>query len=142
MSNLYEETADELNKCGTFTEMFNIDNETHLAKVVYCYDGDTVHCVFKYGGKYQKFKVRMWGYNAPEIKPSKTIPEDERKVIIDNAYKAKDRLSELVLNKLVTIKCRGFDVFGRVLGELTVVGSEVTVNKVMLDEGLGVEFYG
>jgi len=142
MTDKYDELPEELNKCGDNTEMFNINNETHLAKVVYCYDGDTVHCVFKYNGKYQKFKVRMWGYNAPEIKPSKAIPEEERNAIIAGARKAKDRLSELVLNKNVVLKCRGFDVFGRILGEMTVVTSGVNVNRLMLDEGLGVEFYG
>jgi len=138
----YCEKLKELDVCNIFTPHFNIENETHLAKVVYCYDGDTVHCVFKHDRMYQKFKVRMWGYNTPEMRPSKKIPEEERQEIIKKANEAKNRLSDLIINKNVILECKGFDSFGRVLGEIKLLDSNTTINQQMIDEGFGVEFYG
>ena len=43
----------------------------YIAKIVYCYDGDTIHVIFKYNGVLMKFRLRLLGYNAPELKPKK-----------------------------------------------------------------------
>ena len=60
----YDETSDELKDLDkTNTQFFSLKGETHMSKIIKCYDGDTLHSIFKHNGKYQKFKVRMFGYD-------------------------------------------------------------------------------
>lgn len=131
---------EELKKCDNCTPMFSFDGEVHLAKVVDCYDGDTVKCVFKHNGKYQRFSVRMYGYDTPEMRPSTKIPKEERDSIIKSAHEAKERLCELILNKFVTLECKQFDKYGRLLGVLNI--DDMCVNDKMVEEGHGKPYFG
>lgn len=134
---------DALSSCNQSTPFFQIINESHPAKVVKCYDGDTVHCVFKFNGNYYKFRIRLCGYNSPELRPSKKIPKEQRNEIIRKAKLAKLRLKDLCLNKIVHLECHGFDNFGRILGVLKLnFDDDLSINQVMLAEGHGVEFLG
>lgn len=118
---------------------FSFTGEVHLAKVIKCIDGDTVHCLFKHNDKYYRFTLRMLGYNSPELHPRKTIPENERNIIITKANNAKKRLEELLLNKNVYVFCNDFDSFGRILAEVKLdINSDISINKIMLSEGHGV----
>lgn len=136
----FDETNDELNACDINIPLFTFNKEKHMAKVVSCYDGDTIKCVFKHDGKYQKFKVRMYGYDSPERRPSRKIPEEERIIIKKNARKARNRLMELILNKIVIIECMKFDKYGRLLA-IVYLNNE-NINQVMINEGHGKEYYG
>ena len=108
----------------------------YKAKIVHCVDGDTVHAVLKYNKKYQKFKIRLLGYNSPELKPPTSDPD--RDSIIDKATQAKHRLEELVLNKKVHLQVQGFDAFGRLLSNVLInKNDKKSVNQIMLEEGFG-----
>ena len=48
------EDITELANYDSKTPKFSLDNEIHLGKVVKCYDGDTIHCIFKCNNKYSK----------------------------------------------------------------------------------------
>ena len=143
MSNLdIIETETELFECKD-CPVFTFDGEIHLAKVVKCYDGDTLHCIFKHNNKYNIFHVRMYGYDSPEIKPSKTIPENERNKIIVSAKDAKRRLEELTLNKNIYLFCKEFDKYGRLLGIIkTNIDDNKSINDIMIEECHGYAYYG
>lgn len=140
---IYCEIPSELQNCTIDTPSFDFNNEIHLAKVVKCYDGDTVHCCFKHNGAYYKFNIRMHGYDSPELRPRKSIPKDKREQIINSAIKARDRLKELVLNKNIILLCKGLDKYGRILGIIKLnINDEKSVNDLMIEEGLGYKYNG
>ena len=138
-----KETPEELNEFSKNTPLFNFNNEMHLAKVVKCYDGDTIHCIFKHDDKYQKFSIRMYSYDTPELRPSKNIPQKERLLEIKKAKEAKKRLQELILDKLVYLECKGFDKYGRILGIVKLsLDDKKSVNDMMVEEGFGKLYFG
>jgi endonuclease YncB( thermonuclease family) len=55
--------------------LFSFNGLITKAYICDIYDGDTVTCIFKFNNQYNKFKIRMYGYYAPEMKPSKSIEE-------------------------------------------------------------------
>jgi len=69
-------------------------------------------------------RVRLYGINSAEY-PEGCLSAE-----------AKKRLEELVLNKNVTIKNKGKDNFGRVLG--MIYDKDLLINKVLITEGLAV----
>ncbi len=135
------ETNEELNSitnCAFF--MFN---DVHLVKVIKCYDGDTMHCIFKFNGKYQKFKIRLSGYDSCEMKQSLKLEPHIRNELKLKANLAKEKLEELILNKNVYLFCQGQDKYGRILGivKLT-LDSEKSINDIMIDGGFGYKYEG
>ena len=108
------------------------------AKVVDVYDGDTITITILNNCSIQKHKLRMLGYDSPEMKPRLNIPN--RAEEIKKANEAKFFLSELILNKLVLADITGFDKYGRLLG--TIIFNNININNVMLEKGHGYEYYG
>ena len=127
----------EIVDCNFFT--FN--GSVYLAKVVKCYDGDTVHCIFKHDNEYQKFIIRMKGYDSCEMKPKKGVPDRDK--IIESAKSAKKKLEDLVLGKCVYLYCDKFDKYGRILGTIKLSESDIiSVNDIMIRDGYGVPYNG
>jgi endonuclease YncB( thermonuclease family) len=121
---------------------YNLNHKKILCKVVDIYDGDTCTIIFKNNRKYQKYKVRMNGYDSPEIKPLKSIKN--RNKIIENAKKAKLALSNMILNKIVIIECGPWDKYGRLLGTIYIQYNNKTlnINKWMIDNNHGYVYNG
>jgi len=137
------ETEIELNKCSKDVPFFNFKDEIHLARVTKCYDGDTVHCIFKHNNRYSKFHIRMWKYDSPEMRQSKKKPMNERLLEKKLALDAKKKLEELVLNKNVYLFCKGMDKYGRILGVIKLnLKDKESINDIMIQEGHGYEYYG
>ena len=133
-NSMYGGSVEELNQLEGGCNLFSFENQKHICKVVKCYDGDTVHCIFKHDGTYQKFKIRMLGYNSPEIR---TRDAEEKK----KGYAAKARITELLLDKVVYLECGEFDKYGRILGTIRLNEADnKTVNQMMIDEGYGVPY--
>eukprot|EP00899_Mesostigma_viride_P007513 jgi/Mesvir1/16763/Mv15135-RA.1 len=129
------------------------------AKVVRVYDGDTVKVAIlsPWDSLPTLLTVRLWGTDADEIAPGIDKPNREETRL--RAVKARNRLVQLTTDvsidlddveksvkdvqtmidahnqKLVTVQCRGFDCFGRVLGVLYDQDG-TCINKVLLDEEL------
>ena len=99
-------------------------------KVVDVYDGDTIKVVEN--GK--KITTRLVGIDAPEISRIKHVPGQPF------CLKAKEYLSNLVLNKVVSIKFYGKDDSGNLLGEIFV--EKANVNIEMLNAGLAEVYRG
>jgi endonuclease YncB( thermonuclease family) len=133
-----EET--ELLSCNKQTPKFDFTG-SYLAKVVDCYDGDSIKAVFKFNGKYQLFTIRMYGYNTPELRPS--LKMENRDQEIESAKKAKDALKDMILNKIVHLKCHGCGKYGRILGEIKLSqDDQESVNNKMISMGYGKEYFG
>lgn len=118
--------------------LFTLDKHIFDAKIVRVYDGDTCFAVFKLNGKYVKFKIRMEGYDSPEMKPSLESKnrENEKKA----AQRAKEELEKHVCNKIVKLHCGKWDKYGRLLGIIYV--DNLNINKYMIDNGFGYEYNG
>ncbi len=108
------------------------------ARVVDVYDGDTITIVMKHNKKLCKFKVRMHGYDAPEMKPSLSNTNREREK--EAALHAKNKLSTLILNKIVILECLQFDKYGRLLGNIYTM-ENLNINDYMIKNVLGCYVY-
>ena len=120
-------------------QLFSLDKQIHPAKIVRVYDGDTCFAVFKLHNEYVKFKIRMEGYDSPEMKPS--LENKNREKEKKEAQKAKEELEKHVLNKIVLLHCGKWDKYGRLLG--TIYTKEyMNVNEWMLKNGFGYAYDG
>ncbi len=113
------------------TEKFSLNGKNMWGKVVYCYDGDTVHIVFDYKNTMTKFICRLNGIDTPEI-ATKDLKEKEAGIksrnylfnlITDQKIDGditKKEITELCSKskKLIWVKCMEFDKYGRLLVDL------------------------
>lgn len=113
---------------------FSFDGLRVIAKVVDVYDGDSITTIFKFNGKYQKFKIRMDGYDSPEVRSSDAIEKEY-------GYRARDFLRNLISGKLVRLSCGKSDKYGRILGTVYTL-SGVHVNEFMVSNKHGYPYHG
>ena len=74
----------------------------------------------------------MDGYDTPEIKPKKGTPEEkaeEKKWGI----RARDFLSDMIMEKIITLNCKDYDKYGRILGDVIFDGKNI--NYIMIKDG-------
>jgi len=140
---IFTSLKNKLLKADNDTELFSLDGEIKLCKVVDVYDGDTCKVVFKLKNKLYKWNVRMYGYDSPEMRVSKNNPN--REIIKERAIEARDYLASLIKNdnQLVYIRCCDFDKYGRLLGVIFLKkDSKISVNRMMINNGYGSYYYG
>ena len=118
-----------------------------LAKVVSCYDGDTIVIKMKYGESKFSWNCRLYQIDAYEIKAkrknksSEEIQEQEEMKL--KGLSARKYIRDRIDKKIVKVKCFGLDKYRRLLilvfdkdqEELTF---ENSINKELLDRGLAV----
>lgn len=117
--------------------VFSFKGLSGPCKVVKVTDGDTVHIVTFYKGEMIRLVCRLHGINAPELKL-----EHEK------ALASKNRLYELCCNaediegntKILHVECLGEEKYGRQLVQLYDHDRLVDINKIMVQEGLAVEY--
>jgi len=80
----------------------------------------------------------MCGYDSPEMKPLKTHPH--REVEVAKAKEARQALIDQTVGYNLFIRIRGFDKYGRLLGDL--YNGRTHVNRFMIENGYGYEYYG
>ena len=108
------------------------------ATVVKVVDGDTIDAMVDLGfGTWKKVRIRMHGINAPE---SRTRDLEEKK----KGLAAKARLIEMLEEneKHFILISHGVGKFGRCLGEIYIKGHNTSLNKQLISEGHGTEYYG
>ena len=106
-----------------------------VTKVV---DGDTIDAMVDLGfGTWKKVRIRMHGINAPE---SRTRDLEEKK----KGLAAKARLIEMLEEneKHFILISHGVGKFGRCLGEIYIKGHNTSLNKQLISEGHGTEYFG
>lgn len=146
---------------------FNLENVSGNFLVDSVYDGDTITLVVpikmeiydmessttlvlkstnphdKHNIKLNKIKVRLFGIDTPELKPSKNLIGREAHIV--KAKEARDFLSNMILNKLVKVKFLQNDKYGRPLVKLyanDVEGKEIYLNDLMVSKGHAKEYDG
>jgi len=131
--------------CRKLSNIKNEDIEYHTfankiikCKVVDVYDGDTITIVFRHYCFLEKHKLRLFGIDAPEIKPSKNI--QNRDNIIENAKKAKDALKNKILNKIVKVFFSKEEKYGRLLG--TIFYKKENINDWMINNNFAKPYFG
>lgn len=83
-------------------------------------------------------RLRLYGIDTPEIKPLKNLPNREEH--IKKAKEAKEFLSNLILNKIITIEFLENDKYGRPLANIFI--NELNINKLMIEKGFAKEYDG
>jgi len=143
---------------------FSLNNLFILGKVVYVYDGDTIHIVLNFNNKLTKFNCRLNSIDAPEICPKNIKDINKRNEEIDSAIKSRNFLIEQVTNlpitnikmtkieikklcadstKLIWVKCLDFDKYGRLLVELyDFIDSKISINQLMIDKKYVINYDG
>jgi len=125
-----------LNVAYNDIDFFTLKGYQTIAKVVKVYDGDTMTVVFFFEGKPQKFRVRLLKIDTAEIKSSNP---NECKW----AYKAKNRLIELIDDDLVYLVCGKWDKYGRLLVDVYKDSDcFITFNDLLIEENLAYEYLG
>lgn len=105
----------------------------HVIKV---YDGDTITIASKMpyeNSPLFRFNVRLNGIDTPEIKSKN---EDEKNL----AKKARDSLSQLIMNKPVTLQNVKNEKYGRILADVYL--GDLHLNKWMIDQFFAVAYDG
>jgi len=105
-------------------------------QVIKVYDGDTITIVAKMpypNSPLYRFPVRFRGIDSPELHGAN---EDEKQC----AILARDALSEIILNKYVTLKNVGNEKYGRLLADVYL--DDLHVNEWLLKERLAVPYDG
>ena len=121
---------------------------TYNAKLEKVVDGDTIDAIVDLGfDTWKRIRIRLNGINAPE---SRTRDLEEKA----KGLAAKARLKEILkLNKnQFMLVSHGVGKYGRCLGEIFVENPpvdneqypylEVSVNRVLINEGHAVEYHG
>ena len=104
--------------------------------VVKVYDGDTITIVSKLpysNSPLYRFSVRLNGIDCPEIKGDTA---DEKKC----AEIARLEVSNLVLNKIITLENLKNEKYGRILADVYI--DNLHINKHMIDKRLAVAYDG
>ena len=107
-------------------------------KVIKVYDADTITIASKLPYKESpiyRLSVRLNGIDTPEIK-GKDISEEEKEA----AKVARDFVSNLVLNKYVTIKNIESEKYGRILADVYV--GDIHLNDLLIKERYAVPYNG
>ena len=115
-------TINEYNDAPFFT----LKNNCFEGKVVHMYDGDTIHVIMETFGTVFKWRCRIAHIDCPELR---TRNAEEK----SQGYIARDVVRDLLMNKIVRLKCLDFDKYGRLLVEITVCIDE---KDVLLHEWL------
>ncbi len=101
------------------------DTKTY-GRVVSVYDADTITLAFKFGDQYHSFSIRISGIDSPEIKSHNKKESTVAKAI-------RDKLSNLILNKVVYAEIYEYDKYGRLLADVYVLASQECVNEDIED---------
>jgi endonuclease YncB( thermonuclease family) len=105
-------------------------------RVIKVYDGDTITIASKLpfdNSPLYRLSVRLNGIDAPEIK-GKT---DDEKIA---AKQVKDALSNLILNKYVTLKNIQSEKYGRILADVYI--GDLHLNEWLIKEKYAVKYDG
>lgn len=104
------EVAEDLSqKCSPLS----LDGKVLLGFCRSCYDGDTVTLNIQSPFGIHQWKVRLEGFDAPEMKTKDALEKR-------HAVACKSTLMQLVEGKRVIVQCGGFEKYGRLLARLYV----------------------
>ena len=118
-------SIDVLSTMDNKIKPFTLDGMVFQAKIVDVHDGDTIKAVFKVFDKYYRWNCRIAHVDTPELKTD-NAEEKERAIFV------RDKVRELLLNKIVTLHCLTFDKYGRLLIEVEVPGTNERLHEWLI----------
>jgi len=138
-------TTDLQNNSFSKLQKFTYNGRITKCKVTDVYDGDTVTIVFYDNDRPIKDSFRMFGYDAPEMKPLKTTPN--RELHISAAKVSKKILQNLTKDKIVWVKFCNEEKYGRLMGHLYFNNpidniNSKSINDYMIENGFGKVYNG
>lgn len=95
-------------------------------KIVDVYDGDTVTVVCIVNNCSVRWRCRLQGFDAPEMR-SKDNEEKQRAIL------ARDFLKSILPKKVFYGTCNGLDKYGRLL--LNIKVNNVDISQIMIEKG-------
>jgi len=107
-------------------------------QVIKVYDGDTITIASKLpydGSPLYRLSVRLNGIDTPEIK-GKGVTDDEK----EEAKKARDFVSELILHKYVRLENIETEKYGRILADVYI--DDIHLNELLIKERYAVRYDG
>ena len=128
----FNEDGDDITWQDTVEFTFPIES----GRVIKVYDGDTITIAAKLpfdNSPLYRLSVRLNGIDTPEIK-GKT---DDEKIA---AKQVKDALSNLILNKRVSLKNIQTEKYGRILADVYI--GELHINQWLITEKYAVKYDG
>ncbi len=87
---------------------------------------------------FYEIRIRIYGIDTPEMKPSKNLPNREEH--IKKAHQAKDYLSFMVLNKIIYCEFMQNDKYGRPLAKLYYQNK--SISDIMIENGFAKPYDG
>lgn len=121
-----------------------------LCRVTKICDGDTIYVITRLNKREKNYEypVRLFGINAPEMKPSMDLPN--RDLYKQAAMVVRDRLAEIIpVDSVVCIDFEKEDKFGRLMGVVWMLEPgccgcrwypAMSVAEQLLKEGLVIEY--
>ncbi len=134
---VYRDCTDENTPC------YSYEGVKKTVKVLRVVDGDTVDIAYHHEetGKIFKYRVRLYGIDTPEKRPSKDDPNRDKEIAASK--RASEALCEYLQreNNLVVALFYKPDKYGRLL--CTFYDSlGVDMNKWMVEQGFAYEYFG
>lgn len=118
---------------------FTFQGQTKFGKVIHVYDGDTCKINLFIKDDLYRFTVRLKGYDSPEMKSHDPLEKCCAGI-------SKKALSDLILDRVVLLKCFEFDKYGRLLCQIFIRDEQkhelVDVNDYMIKHKLGYSYHG
>ena len=119
---------------------FTFSGQKFPSRCIDVYDGDTVTLIIPIKDSYYKMKCRLYGIDTPE---KRTKDDFEKKCAII----ARDRMIELIHEKVVWIECIDWDKYGRLLANIYLKKSDMkngkdSVNNLMISENMAYGYEG
>jgi endonuclease YncB( thermonuclease family) len=135
---LYDSTEflNKLDKTINWKDTIQFVPPVEKGVVIKVYDGDTITIASKlpyHTSPLYRFSVRLNGIDCPEIKGK---DENEKQC----AQIAKKEMSELIMNKVVTLKNVQTEKYGRILADVYI--GDLHLNKHMIEKKLAVSYDG
>lgn len=124
-------------------EQLRLRAKSFPAKVLEIYDGDTLTIGFRCNGGFWKSSMRIYGIDAPELKPKhqgRSIESLQRER--EAAVRSKNSLHKLLCGEIVKVQLceKNTDKYGRLLGNVFL--GKINVAEWMIKEGLARPYYG
>lgn len=124
-------------------EHIRLKGRSFPAKVLEVYDGDTLTIGFRYNGGFWKSAMRIYGIDAPEIKPrrqGRSIESLEKEKAA--ATRSRDFLHQLIHGQVVQIDLceKTTDKYGRLMG--VIFFRKENVAEKMIKGGYARRYYG
>ena len=123
----------DLEQCNDKTPVLSLNGITTLAKCTKCYDADTVHLVIPFNNGYYRWTCRLEEIDSAEIKSK----NKEEQIY---ATRSRDYLKNLILDKIVNVKCGKFDKYGRLLVYISI--NNININDHLVEKGYAYKYNG